>query len=538
MFSGSDRQGSSNGQDGRSGSGRILKKGSNGNSDAQNSPDNNNGNGLLPETTSSVSGGGVTDDTPTALLEQLVYVDNFLQRNDDPMTDSPNFEEQLSTELAAFADDEFIFPDEEKPKKPKVGSSDDNKSSRNEHSASPALGNGNSWQFIDNNSQRGTRHAASPNGSGLDHQHGPTSEASAANNYGFSVTSPFGGSFTGFNGTQSLTNNSTEFQNQQPTVSGSQANPIAPGASVEQVERAMPHVEIPSGARQTLAAAGLSQTQIEALASLVAYHKGDLLEKAETVTNTKNSNNNSMEMVSSLLDPRSNHTSPANQVSSTDYTNTTPATVLPPGIAANFAATADTFPLNMGNKAASDFGQQTSSLRHDARSSSGSRPGSRVHSPLSTFSTTSSNLSAQSRSSPVESGWRSKPRNTRRTPLSDSKIDTDHDKRRRNTAASARFRIKKRMQEQQMEQNLRELTQNSKALEQKVQQLEMENRLLRNLVIEKNHQRDAEEVEQLKKRAKLSVEAEGKTPGAKTGHQKGAETSKGEPSGLLSINGN
>ncbi|GME89495.1 unnamed protein product [Ambrosiozyma monospora] len=62
------------------------------------------------------------------------------------------------------------------------------------------------------------------------------------------------------------------------------------------------------------------------------------------------------------------------------------------------------------------------------------------------------------------------------------------------------------MKEQEMERTLKELSDMSKNMEMKIQQLEMENRLLRNLVVEKGNQRDSEELERLKKRARISVE--------------------------------
>ncbi|ODV95988.1 hypothetical protein PACTADRAFT_30590, partial [Pachysolen tannophilus NRRL Y-2460] len=57
------------------------------------------------------------------------------------------------------------------------------------------------------------------------------------------------------------------------------------------------------------------------------------------------------------------------------------------------------------------------------------------------------------------------------------------DKRRRNTAASARFRIKKKLKEQEMERKIKDLNESSHKLQMRIQQLEMENRLLRNLVV-------------------------------------------------------
>lgn len=61
----------------------------------------------------------------------------------------------------------------------------------------------------------------------------------------------------------------------------------------------------------------------------------------------------------------------------------------------------------------------------------------------------------------------------------------EEDKRRRNTAASARFRIKKKLREQAMEQSVRDMTQKSEKLQERVNELEMEIKLLRSLLTEK-----------------------------------------------------
>lgn len=62
----------------------------------------------------------------------------------------------------------------------------------------------------------------------------------------------------------------------------------------------------------------------------------------------------------------------------------------------------------------------------------------------------------------------------------------EEDKRRRNTAASARFRIKKKQREQALEKQAKEMTDKVNALESKVQQLEMENKWLKGLITEKS----------------------------------------------------
>lgn len=62
----------------------------------------------------------------------------------------------------------------------------------------------------------------------------------------------------------------------------------------------------------------------------------------------------------------------------------------------------------------------------------------------------------------------------------------DEDRRRRNTAASARFRMKKKQREQTLERTVRETTEKNASLEARIAQLEMENRWLKNLLTEKH----------------------------------------------------
>lgn len=62
----------------------------------------------------------------------------------------------------------------------------------------------------------------------------------------------------------------------------------------------------------------------------------------------------------------------------------------------------------------------------------------------------------------------------------------EEDKRRRNTAASARFRVKKKQREQALEKTAKEMTDRATALEAKVNQLEMENKWLKGLITERD----------------------------------------------------
>lgn len=70
----------------------------------------------------------------------------------------------------------------------------------------------------------------------------------------------------------------------------------------------------------------------------------------------------------------------------------------------------------------------------------------------------------------------------------------EEDKRRRNTAASARFRVKKKQREQALERTLKDNQDKNAKLEAKVAQLEMENTWLKALITEKNGLQSKEEM--------------------------------------------
>lgn len=66
------------------------------------------------------------------------------------------------------------------------------------------------------------------------------------------------------------------------------------------------------------------------------------------------------------------------------------------------------------------------------------------------------------------------------------RVAAEEDKRRRNTAASARFRVKKKQREQALEKTAKEMSDKVSLLESRVSQLEMENKWLKSLITEKN----------------------------------------------------
>ncbi len=71
-----------------------------------------------------------------------------------------------------------------------------------------------------------------------------------------------------------------------------------------------------------------------------------------------------------------------------------------------------------------------------------------------------------------------------------SRHAAEEDKRRRNTAASARFRVKKKQREQALEKSAKEMSDKVAALEGRINQLETENKWLKNLVMEKNDNKE------------------------------------------------
>lgn len=378
--------------------------------------------------------------TPAALLEQLVYVDTFMPEIDDPS----QLDERLTAELSAFADESFIFPDEEKPGKPNDGNSSTN----------------------DTNS--------------INNNHGVKMEDHHASNTGLSSTSNHEELLKRFNEmNNSFANNQVKQQHpQQPKFNTLQqtnslnsgiSNILSPLASQHQSQQQqhisnpldishlnnnnnnnngngndllsnLPKVPVPPGAQSSLIAAGLSQTQIDALAALIAQHQG--------VEGDENHNGNS-------------HNGDENEGN------------------------------DAGDHGLGSLINPSQSLINPSRATNGST----AETPSSTNTTSSSLGGIHSRSNSLI---------TNELGLGQGG-DVDMDKRRRNTAASARFRIKKKLKEQQLERNVRELNELTITLEKKIQTLEMENKLLRNLVVEKGEQKNNDELEYLKKKAKLAI---------------------------------
>ena len=75
-----------------------------------------------------------------------------------------------------------------------------------------------------------------------------------------------------------------------------------------------------------------------------------------------------------------------------------------------------------------------------------------------------------------------------------SRLAAEEDKRRRNTAASARFRVKKKQREVALEHTVKEVSDKNAELQEKLNRLEMENKWLKDLIVEKNGNQSKEEI--------------------------------------------
>ncbi|KAL2144325.1 hypothetical protein VTI28DRAFT_9233 [Corynascus sepedonium] len=87
-----------------------------------------------------------------------------------------------------------------------------------------------------------------------------------------------------------------------------------------------------------------------------------------------------------------------------------------------------------------------------------------------------------------------------------SRLAAEEDKRKRNTAASARFRIKKKQREQALEKSAKEMSEKVTMLEGRISALETENKWLKSLVTEKHGGRE-EILEKLLKEMAASQES-------------------------------
>lgn len=93
---------------------------------------------------------------------------------------------------------------------------------------------------------------------------------------------------------------------------------------------------------------------------------------------------------------------------------------------------------------------------------------------------------------PTDSSLKRKADSTSENYEDASRHAAEEDKRRRNTAASARFRVKKKQREQALEKSAKDMSDKVQALEGRINQLETENKWLKNLITERGERKQAE----------------------------------------------
>lgn len=344
------------------------------------------------------------NSTSNALLEQLVYIDTFVNSNGSgsgELTPNFNVDSQLSLDLAAFADDSFIFPDEDKPK---LDSDDEGN------------GNGNG-DFKDHDDVHHHDHHNLINPDRFRHIKKEEGPSTGKNHHG----------------TRDL----------NPDISS------------------LPKFPVPPGAKDSLVSAGLSTNQIDLISALVAQHQHRL-------------GNSIPENPSTNSSPLPYHNTP--KLPSQNYYGNSHVNGNGQGHAQGQAQGQGFFLGNLLDEQIPQLTSSSSSFLSAALSPNLNQ-------------TISPNYSDETLTNTSTGG---------QTPNNASEFD----KRRRNTAALARFRIKKKIKEQQMESKIQQLNNVIKDYELKIQQFDMENKLLRNLILEKGTRKSEDELQALKEKAK------------------------------------
>lgn len=489
-------------------------------------------------------------ETSAALIEQLVYFDNFMLNQDTPNLD---LDGQISLDLAAFADDSFVFADEDKPDPPNLSDNEDDNGrpemgqgqSRNrpldlmdaqdtgvsfregnlphnenfpqesrDEQASSSLSLADSWyqsakpsnerighnigQLDLGSSGRNQLHSllndkiettkrnkfqshvghavgASSSNHGheqfVQHQHQPHQPN------GQPTGQPFAShpqnSQENFHSTRVTQETFTDSRATQETFADSRVSrntftdpreltrhnhaPELSLATQPKVEEGIPDLTtlpkypVPPGAKSLLKKAGLSQNQIDLLSALIAQHQTSLQPETGLAREVREST--PVSVVPTLVSHASSHAHAHGHSNAYSHQQHVRA------------------PLSaMTESPASNYGSEHSN-------------GNSMSIVDSPYKETDSANASDATGTGTGSG-------------------ADPTKRKRNTAASARFRIKKKMKEKEMETKIQQLGDMIQKFELRIDELEMENRFLKNLVIEKGNRESDQELQSLKDKAR------------------------------------
>ena len=199
---------------------------------------------------------GSSNSTSSALLEQLVYIDNFMTNSSTgELTPNLDIDGQLSIDLAAFADDSFIFPDEEKKRR---DDDDDDEGDDRDERARDKRARDNNGRDENGRHNNGRQNNAR-------HNNGRDSRDEQGRDNGITFRDRDDYSLQGL-----------QNSNDQVPV------PLLPEASANEAEELeidlvkLPKFPVPPGAKSSLVSAGLSQNQIDLLSALIAQHQTSL----------------------------------------------------------------------------------------------------------------------------------------------------------------------------------------------------------------------------------------------------------------------
>lgn len=466
-----------------------------------------------------------SDITPNILLEQLAYVDNFMpsleqdfldinslvlmdgfqQTNntifDETNTDSDRLDvcnvwgldERLARELSAFADDSFVFHDEDKPNPQNDSGADGNVDTNSNDNINNAGGdnkkNGSSIEHRQPNKRSNhflTQRRNDILKSQYDHSKSRFSSNRNRNQSSNSINNTNKDINDDFNENES---NFNHFDNNlEPGVANSKSNSNNEDINGPQIElpdyskiptptlvSLFPRVKVPHGAYTTLLERGLKPEQIDAVAVIIAYHE------QEKIKNSKDPNSKVETYQHLSTDYLLKHLSP----SSKENTSGSSSTYQDNGLI--------NLLYELSTKTALKLNKKSSSNEHDSITSNIS-----VKQPISSNSRFSSEAEIPSVSKDLDL------KRTSSLEANLEKLEPKNKKQKVNESSSLpsttkKVHQKRKMKEEELESSVHELSELAVSLQQRINTLEMENKLLKNLVLNSGKLDGTENAETIKR---------------------------------------
>lgn len=500
--------------------------------------------------------------TPNILLEQLAYVDNFMPdfendltslgapgHGDNAATAGLGLDDRLAAELSAFADETFIFPDEDKPADDSANANDHQQALNSELQPSSSSSNApnRSARFLsqrrnnflasqhDNSRQRfSSRNRPLESGRSPSDDHGGFTNVDisegAPHPFAAPPGVPYSNSplsnlvsdsnsqtaelFSNHSNTPLLTPQATH---QRPPSSASQAPsfqnvssnihmPDYSSIPTRTLLALLPKVRVPSGAWNSLHAAGFDQDQIEAIAAIIAHYQmqqsnesnaTDFAAQLSSHGISPPTDENAVQFLLQLLSHGIDQTRAQPQPQSQQQLNPQPQPHV--SLGPNNQHPAPPIPevsnssVPNGREKASDNFFQTffnaDSVRTDPVSSSIRGSNNTTRSDHRAEADRDVSLADQ------DGNTTRKPSVDRRAVESKTSLNSDE----KRSSVSKVQHPKRKLKEQEMEGSIQELSELALGLQHRIHTLEMENRLLKNLVMERGELKGVEQAESVRR---------------------------------------